>query len=117
MPLKKTKKKAPAKGKKPATKKRAVSAKGKGTLKARVENPSDNEGMILAKFAWDPSKPTDHQVMEGVFNMQREKGRLVYTTDSTWKPVAKLNKFDGTLGRMIVLPRPTVYDHLEENTK
>jgi len=75
--------------------------------------------MILAKFAWDPSKPTDHQVMEGVFNMQREKGRLVYTTDSTstWKPVAKLNKFDGTLGRMIVLPRPTVYDHLEENTK
>jgi hypothetical protein len=123
MPTKKKSKKAPsprkkpAKGKKPAKKQRAVSSKGKGTLKARVENPSDNEGKILAKFAWEPSKPTDRQAMESVFNMQQEKGRFIYTTDSTWKPVAKLNKFDGTLGRMVVLPRPTVYDHLEENTK
>lgn len=109
MPLKKTKK-APRKKlvkKKPATKLR-------GVFSEPVQ--ATDEGRILAKFAWEPSKPTDCQAIESVYHMQREKGRVVYSTDSTWKPVAKMAKFDGSLGRMVVLPRPTVYDRIRENS-
>ena len=68
---------------------------------------------VLLKVEWDRSKKVDCDLAESIYQDQRRAGNTtVFAADRNWLPTEQLQKFDRKLGRMVVIPRQTVWDKL-----
>lgn len=69
---------------------------------------------VLLRVEWDPKQERDCQAAEMIFNGHQRDGNPIFSTDKKWNPKDPLKEFDKNPGRMIVMPRLTVWDKLRE---
>lgn len=68
---------------------------------------------VLLRVEWDPKQERDCQSAKMIFFGHRRDGNPIFSTDKEWNPKDPLKEFDNS-GRMIVMPRLTVWDRLRE---
>lgn len=69
------------------------------------------------RFTWDPKNTKDCQAMADVFSLLRAKGKLIFVTTEDGGLGEPLTEFQKDLGRMTVLPSPTLWDRVRENAQ
>lgn len=93
----------------------------KKTRKSGKKRPADFSKVraaaiepTLAHFEWNKDDPKDVETMTKLFIHNRWKGQRFFAVTKTGKLGKQLTEFDGTLGKMVLKPKPTVWERIRK---